>query len=136
MEEQEPEDRGAGQRIRRIEEKRRDLVPKTVSFKWVKSHIRIKGNREADKKNTLSAKEKDLLCRVITEGEVEKTEKRQGKRRDALKKWIKKRQSIERKKQGFYMSIAELVQEISKAGKTNSIILLTLLAPVHAPSQA
>ena len=53
--------------MRKIEEGKRALGPNGVSLGWVKSHIGIKGNEEADKAAKLGADEEDPTFPVITE---------------------------------------------------------------------
>ena len=54
--------------MRKIEEGKRAPEPKAVSLGWIKSHIWIKGNKEADKTAKSVAHEVDPASPVITEG--------------------------------------------------------------------
>ena len=51
-----------------IEKRKKVIRPNVVSLRWVKAHISIKGNEEADKRAKLNADEKDPAFPVITEG--------------------------------------------------------------------
>ena len=51
--------------IMNIKKERRVLKPNSDSLRWVKSHIRIKYNEEADKKMKLDAKEDEPKHMVI-----------------------------------------------------------------------
>ena len=53
---------------RKMGEGKMAIGPKAVSLGWVKSHIGIKGNKEADKKAKLRADKEDPTFLVITEG--------------------------------------------------------------------
>ena len=54
--------------MRKIEKEKKALRPKAVCLEWVKSHVGIESNKEADKKAKLDANEEDLAFPVITEG--------------------------------------------------------------------
>ena len=54
--------------MRKIQEGRKAIRPNVVNLEWVKSHIGIKGNKEADKRTKLGADEKDPTFSVIMEG--------------------------------------------------------------------
>ena len=62
--------------MRKIEEGRKALRPNAVSLGWVKSHIGIRGNEEADKKAKQGANEEDPVFPVVTEGGLKKHGKR------------------------------------------------------------
>ena len=62
--------------MKRIKEGKRLLSSKAVSLGWVKSHVEIKRNEEADKKAKLGAKEEDPTFPVITEGGLKETWKK------------------------------------------------------------
>ena len=65
--------------MRKIEVRNRVLEPKAISLKWVKSHIGIKGNEEADKKVKLGADEDDPTFPVIMEGSLKEVWKKMRK---------------------------------------------------------
>ena len=54
--------------MRKIDEGRKAIGPNAVSLEWLNSHIRIKGNEEANKKAKLGADVEDPTLPVITEG--------------------------------------------------------------------
>ena len=56
--------------MRKIENGKRDLGLNAVSFVYVKSHIGIKGNKEADKKPKVETKEVEARHLVIMEGRL------------------------------------------------------------------
>ena len=65
--------------IRKIEEGRKVIGPNAVSLRWVKSHIGIKGNEEADKKAKLEADMEDAAFPVITKGGLKEVWKKMRK---------------------------------------------------------
>ena len=65
--------------MKTIEKGRKVFGPKAVSFRWVKSHVGIKGNKEADKRAKLGAEEKDPAFPVIMEGGLKETWKKMRK---------------------------------------------------------
>ena len=83
--------------MRKIEEKRSALGPNVVSLGWVKSHIRIKGNEEADKKAKLCADIEDPAFPVM-EGSLKEAWKKmrkeercvRGTREGRVVKWERK----------------------------------------------
>ena len=54
--------------IRKIEEERKVLEAKAVSLRWVKSHIGITNNKEADKRAKLGTNKEDSAFPIIMEG--------------------------------------------------------------------
>ena len=54
--------------MRKIKQWKKVLGPKAVRLGWVKSHVKIKGNEEIDKRAKLGANEEDSKFLVIREG--------------------------------------------------------------------
>lgn len=81
-----------------IEKRKRAIRPTAVSFGWVKSHIRIKGNEEVDKKAKLEADNENPAFSVITEGGLKEAWKKmrkeercvRGTREGRVVKWERK----------------------------------------------
>ena len=65
--------------MRKIEEGRKAIGHNSVSLGWVKSHIGIKGNEEADKKAKLGADEEDPAFLVVIEGGLKEAWKKMRK---------------------------------------------------------
>ena len=59
--------------MRKTEEGMRACSPKAVSLGWVKAHIGINSNKEADKKAKLGADKEDPAFPVIMEEGLKKT---------------------------------------------------------------
>lgn len=67
------------------EEEKQAIGPNIVSLGWVKSHIGIKGNKEADKKVKLDADEEVSEFPIITEGGLKKAWKKMRKEKRCMK---------------------------------------------------
>ena len=59
--------------MREIKEGRRAIGPNVVSLRWIKSHIGIRGNEEANKKVKLDTDIEDPAFPMITEGGLKET---------------------------------------------------------------
>ena len=71
--------------MKMIEKGKRVLGPQAGSLGWVKSHIGIIGNKEADKKAKLGAKKEDPTSPVITEGGLQETWKKMKREKRCMK---------------------------------------------------
>ena len=71
--------------MKKIEEGRKVLGRKAVRPGWVKSHVGIKGNKEANKKAKLGADDEDPTFPVITEGGLKEVWKRMRKEERCMK---------------------------------------------------
>ena len=71
--------------MQNIEEEKNAIGPNAVSLRWVKSHIGIKGNEEADKRAKLGADIEDPTFSVISEGGLKEVWKQMRKE----ERWVK-----------------------------------------------
>ena len=71
--------------IKTIEKGKRMLGPKAVSLICVKSQVRIKTNKEADKRAKWGANEEDLTFSVVMEGGLKEVWKKMRRQEKYLK---------------------------------------------------
>ena len=71
--------------MRKIEEGKRAFGPEAVSLSWVKSHVGIRGNEEADKRAKSEAEEEDPKFPVVMEDGLKEAWKKMRKQDRCVK---------------------------------------------------